>query len=151
MVLRKPCRFCGHGEGIRREVGGQVTIRCARCNEFSYNEPQGRRGTAALRRPMSPEKRTSILERDGMACVLCHTTDRPLHVGHLLSVADGLALGVDADLLDDDANLAAMCEDCNEEKGPDSVEPRTYALIMARLLQASARRSARRQPPPGDR
>lgn len=53
----------------------------------------------------------------------------PLHIGHPLSVEDGVAVGADNTLLYDDANLAAMCETCNLGLRP-SVGPRTYAAIM---------------------
>ena len=50
----------------------------------------------------------------------------------------GLALGASAALLNDDANLAAMCEACNLGLSGRSVSPRTYGAIMYRLVQAEA-------------
>jgi hypothetical protein len=61
-------------------------------------------------------------------------------MGHLLSVADGFALGALESELYDDANLAAMCEACNAGLGKRSMSPRTYRVILFRLIQAEIRR-----------
>ena len=80
-----------------------------------------------------------ILDRDHGRCVLCGSSD-DLTIGHLLSVADGFALGALESELNDDANLAAMCEGCNAGLGARSVSARTYLVIMFRLVQAEIRR-----------
>jgi hypothetical protein len=61
----------------------------------------------------------------------------------LLAIEDGLDLGATVTELNSDANLAAMCEACNLglPHGPGSVNPRTYAIIMWRLVQAELRRT----------
>jgi hypothetical protein len=62
-------------------------------------------------------------------------------VGHLLSVADGVNLGAIESELNDDVNLAAMCESCNLGMGWRSVSPATYARILLHLIRAASRTS----------
>lgn len=72
----------------------------------------------------------------------CGSTDE-LTIGHWLSIEDGAELGATRVELNDDANLGAMCEACNLglPHGPNSVSPRTYAVIMYRLVQAEVSRA----------
>jgi 5-methylcytosine-specific restriction endonuclease McrA len=117
-----PCPGCGGHDGrLIRHPDGKHIVRCVNpaCSmiitQLSKAEVEGRRPTAKeLRRTISPEKKTSILQRDGMACVFCRRSDTPLHIGHLLSLADAADLGVDATIANHDANLGAMCQECNE-------------------------------------
>ena len=77
-----------------------------------------------------------IFARDNGTCVICHRHGPYLVVAHLISVCDGLKLGLsDADLFSDD-NLAAMCEECNAGFGKDSLPP----WIMAATIRARRRR-----------
>lgn len=65
-----------------------------------------------------------------------------LTIAHLLSIEDGLALGATVDELNSDANLAAMCEACNIGllHGPKSITPRTFMVLIWRLVQAERHR-----------
>ena len=94
-------------------------------------DPASEREDLAVARAMSVLRRT----RGGVP--------RQAWESDLLSVEDGLALGADARLLADDANLAAMCEACNLGllHAQGSVLPKTYASIMFRLIQARQLRS----------
>jgi 5-methylcytosine-specific restriction endonuclease McrA len=83
-------------------------------------------------------QRTRLADRDGAGCVLCGETSRPLHVGHLISVADGRAHGLTDEQLWSDANLAIMCESCNLALGRRSV---SLQFIVALRLEWE-RRSA---------
>jgi hypothetical protein len=96
-----------------------------------------------LRRRISASRQASILNRDHGRCVLCAGREA-LTIGHLLSLEEGLELGASSELLNSDANLAAMCEACNIglAHGPKSVNPRLYALVMLRLIEADHRRMA---------
>ena len=62
-------------------------------------------------------QRGRILLRDAGTCRLCKTTDRPLHIGHLVTLADWLSQYAHVRNLDQiigsDDNLALMCEECS--------------------------------------
>jgi hypothetical protein len=142
--MRTPCTHCGFTLGVLRVVGHQNTVRCARCDQHSYNAPKwetgdGQRKVKTLRRHMTPSQQARILERDHGRCILCGGSE-DLTIGHLLSIADGTALGALESEMNDDANLAAMCEGCNAGLGKRSVSTRTYLLITLRILQAEIRR-----------
>ena len=84
----------------------------------------GREVRSLRTRPdIRPRQRARIFARDNGTCVICHRHGPYLVVAHLISVCDGLKLGLsDADLFSDD-NLAAMCEECNAGFGKDSLPP----------------------------
>lgn len=68
--------------------------------------------------------RKYILERDGNACVLCHRTDRPLHVHHIHTRGSG---GTDEYL-----NLATLCFACHQTKAHGFKDAqRTKEILLA--------------------
>lgn len=139
---RFPCPRCATTDAWLRLSGGQNSVRCASCGSHLYNAPKTETGQVAktaktVRRGVKPSQQARILERDHGRCLLCGGRD-DLHIGHLLSVDDGAALGVDERLLNADANLAAMCRFCNEGLGRRSVSARTYAVFTWHLLEAEA-------------
>jgi hypothetical protein len=142
---RIPCPSCHTVEAYLVHKRGQATVRCARCHSFRYNAPHTETGAkprtvTTLRRPIRPAQQARILDRDHGRCILCGTTEE-LTIGHLLSVEDAARLGVSTSVLYSDANLAAMCEGCNAglRHGPKSINPRTYACVMWRLVQVETR------------
>ncbi len=65
--------------------------------------------------------------------MLCHRRGVSLEVGHLISVRDGLRLGLSDAYLFSDENLAAMCASCNSGLGSASVPLRfLVAALRAR-------------------
>jgi hypothetical protein len=143
---RRACPSCGGWKAYLKREGSHDGVYCADCGTWNYWAPGAETGrkprtVANLRKDVSASQRARILNRDNARCVLCGVGDGPLHVGHLLSVEDGIALGAANDVLNDDANLAAMCETCNLGLR-SSVDGRTYAAIMWRLLQAERRRAS---------
>jgi 5-methylcytosine-specific restriction endonuclease McrA len=144
--MRQPCAECSTPDGTIETVNGQDTVRCAWCKHFCYNAPKtetGRRVRPLTKRPnISTGMRKDIFLRDGGACIICHSTDRP-EVGHLISVADGAKYGIDFDLIHSDENLAVMCATCNNGIGEETVPIR---LICKAFLV----RIARNQPGTGD-
>src|SRR5215469_2095866 len=66
----------------------------------------------------------TVSGQDIVRCAFCDRNDLPLHVGHLVSVADGERLGMTSGELYDDENLAAMCDECNIGLGSATVNPR---------------------------
>lgn len=145
---RDPCPDCNTYQAQLLVVGNQATVRCDSCGRFLYNAPltetgERKRSVRTLRKGVRPAQQARILNRDRGRCVLCGSTD-DLTIGHLLSVADGAALGATEHELNSDANLAAMCEGCNLGllHAEGSVTPRTYAVLIWRLVQAELRRKA---------
>ena len=134
-ALREACRKCGGNRGRIETRGGQDCVFCNSCDSFQYNAPKVETGRAVrtcstVHNGIKPKQRARILLRDGSACVICHATDKPLHVGHLLSVEAGLSVGLTERELNDDSNLAAMCDECNLGLGKEPIPLRIYAAIV---------------------
>jgi 5-methylcytosine-specific restriction endonuclease McrA len=109
-------------------------VRCE-CGRACYNAPKVETGEAArtvttVHNGIRPKQRARILARDNRTCVMCHAADRPLHVGHLLSVDAGLSVGLTEAELNDDSNLASMCDECNLGLGAEPIPLRIYAAIV---------------------
>lgn len=141
-VSRSACPACGIRDAALFPKNGQNTILCARCGRLLYNAPKTETGeaprtVATVRQNIKPSQQARIFDRDHARCVLCGRGDVPLTVGHLLSVADGVSLGAIESELNDDVNLAAMCESCNLGMGGRSVSPATYARILLHLIRAA--------------
>lgn len=134
--MRKPCA-CGSEFGVLLEVNGQDTVRCLACDRHCYNAPRTETGRAVrsvstVHNGVKPKLRSKILERDGHQCVLCRANDRPLHVGHVVSVDAGMAIGLSDAEINDEENLIAQCEECNLGQGAQPI-----ALSVAiRILRA---------------
>lgn len=132
--LRAPCAKCACTAGTIQAKGQQDTVWCDNCGAWQYNAPRSETGKPVrhvkTRGGFKPAQRARILLLDGGRCVICQTTEAPLHVGHLLSVERGREQGLtDADL-NDDENLAAMCEACNLGLGSTPVPIRIWARIL---------------------
>jgi 5-methylcytosine-specific restriction endonuclease McrA len=63
---------------------------------------------ASSRPPIPPEVVREVIERDGLRCVECGSTD-DLQIDHILPVALGGASSVE--------NLQVLCGDCNRANG----------------------------------
>jgi 5-methylcytosine-specific restriction endonuclease McrA len=141
--MRAPCR-CGHAVGRLVEKNGQDTVRCLNCDSYCYCAPRAETGrevrNVRTREGIRPSKRTEILIRDGHRCVLCHADGEILHVGHIISVDAGTKSGMTDDEVNDDENLAAMCEACNLGIGPQPLPLRTaIAIVRARISWRNTR------------
>lgn len=140
ITMRAPCTRCDCEEGTVTESNGQDVVRCRQCGKWAYNRPKSESGkpqrSVRTRPDIKPSTKARILERDNYACVMCHAADKPLHVGHLLSVTDGRRVGASEDELYSDENLAAMCEECNLGQSERTVSLRlVYLILRARLEQ----------------
>lgn len=146
-TMREPCRWCLK-EGVEVHVGaiipsnGQDVVRCKRCNRQCYNAPRAETGkpqrNIRSRPDLSFGQRERILRRDSARCFLCGRDPAQhgviLNVAHVLSVHEGRAMGVEDEILFDDANLVAACEECNQGMGKFSLEPRIWlALCRAQM------------------
>lgn len=138
--MRAPCGACGSKDGYVTETNGQDVVRCLYCNQWAYNQPKSESGkpqrSVRTRPEIKPSTKARIIERDNGTCVLCHSSDKPLHIGHLLSVHDGKIQGISEDELYDDENLAAMCEECNLGLSERSISLR----LLVQILRARKRK-----------
>lgn len=138
--MRSPCQRCQNLEGRIEEKGGQDCVYCNRCGKHCYNAPRTETGRAArtvttVHNGIKPQQRTRILLRSTSHCELCgkSAVDANLHVGHLLSVKDGIRQGLTEMELNHDDNLAAMCDECNLGLGEQTVPLRlVVAIVLAR-------------------
>jgi 5-methylcytosine-specific restriction endonuclease McrA len=109
------------------------------CGAFQYNAPRVETGRAVrtvktVHDAIKPKTRRDVLLRASLACELCHSWTKELHVGHLVSVADGITHGLTDDEINSEANLCAMCAECNLGLGKETVPLRlAVAMVMARV------------------
>jgi 5-methylcytosine-specific restriction endonuclease McrA len=157
-VAREPCPECQTRDAILINISGQNTVRCKKCHRHLYNAPKTetgevRRTVETVRKGIKPSQQARIFDRDQGRCIFCGRNENVgLTLGHLLSIEEGLSLGAMERELASDANLAVMCEACNLGLGRTSVYPRTYAVLMWRLVQAQMVHESIKIPPtPPDR
>jgi hypothetical protein len=137
-TMRAPCK-CGSTLGRIVEVNGQDTVRCLACNAYCYCAPRVETGKAVrsvttVHNGVKPKLRSKILQRDGNRCVLCKAENRPLHVGHVVSVDAGFATGLTDAEINDEENLIAQCEECNLGLGAQPIPLRiAIAILKARI------------------
>lgn len=139
-----PCPNCGSTDGYVTGVNGQDVGRCIGCDRYVKCVPRTETGKAArtiatLHR-IPPSQRARVIERATGRCELCGAGGL-LHVGHILSVRDGLVAIEDGLLtereLRSDDNLVCSCEACNSGFGRRSLPVRLLvALLRARLASA---------------
>lgn len=120
--MRKPCVSCDHE-------------RCASCDRHCYNAPRTETGRAkrtvsTIHNGIRPKLRARVLELCGGRCLFCAARGVPLHVGHMISVAAGLRFGLTDAEINDEENLAAMCEECNLGQGEKPVSLRLVIAIL---------------------
>lgn len=143
--MRAPCRGCSCEFGTITESGAQDVVRCLDCKRWCYNAPRVETGKAirsvqTVHEAIKPKLRAKIIERANGHCELCGKGAElgPLHVGHLVSVEQGLASGLTEVELNDPENLAAACAECNLGIGKQTVTLRmAMAILMARLRRSS--------------
>lgn len=137
--LRKACP-CSCEAGYIRERSGQQVVSCALCHRFQYNAPKSETGlpqrSVSDRPTLKPSQRARILDRDCGRCVVCGQGEGIMHIGHLVSVEDGRAVGASEDEIWSDENLAVMCEVCNLGFGKRTPSVRlVYRVLRIRLAQ----------------
>lgn len=133
--MRAPCKNCGHEFGSIEMKGGQDCVYCGICGKHQYNAPKTETGRAVrtvttVHNGIKPGQRSRILLRANSSCELCHSVSKPLHVGHLLSVNDGVRQGLTDAEINSDENLAAMCDECNLGLSDEPVPVRLLIAIL---------------------
>jgi 5-methylcytosine-specific restriction endonuclease McrA len=68
------------------------------------------------------------MERDCYTCQVCGASPAG-HVGHLVSVKDASTFDM-ADIVNDDVNLIAQCDECNLGQGSLSYAPSFIARVV---------------------
>jgi 5-methylcytosine-specific restriction endonuclease McrA len=139
--MRCPCKYgCGTTDGYLEPKNGQDMIYCRECRKHQYNAPKAETGRATrsvstTHEAIKPKQRARIVLRANHRCELCHA-DRILHVGHLLSVAEGHKQGLSDTQINSDENLAAMCEECNLGLSDETI-PQWLAVAIVKARTGS--------------
>lgn len=138
--MRAPCNGCGNTIGRVETKSGQDTIYCGGCNRWRYNAPRvetgrAKRTVSTVHDAVRPSVRFKVLQRARGHCEMpgCGSTG-DLHVAHLLSVKDGLEVGLTEADLNSDRNLAAFCATCNLGQGSAPVDPLIYVALLKKWL-----------------
>jgi ribosomal protein S14 len=133
--LPAPCQRCGSEDGTLLPGELHQRLNCARCGTYIKFVSKKELGLdprpVAKREPISASLRALILERATGRCELCGAGGL-LHVGHILSRADGEAEGLSPAQLDSEENLCALCEACNLGFGRRSLPLRLAVAILRR-------------------
>lgn len=136
------CPGCGCNDGIIVTVNGQDTVRCQSCNRGLYNAPKTETGravrcTSTVHAAITSKQRSRIIDRANRRCERCGkpaaASITGLHVGHILSVDDGIKHGLPDDVINSDENLIAECDECNGGHSKGALPVRLFiALLMSR-------------------
>lgn len=144
MIMRAPCKYaCGSQQGRIETRGGQDCVYCCGCGRHQYNAPKTETGRAVrslstTHAAIRPKLRTAVLERANSCCEICHRGDRPLQVGHVVSVADGHDIGLPDSIINSMENLIAECDECNSGAGAGTKPLRMYLAILKARAMAEA-------------
>lgn len=133
-AMRTPCIACGHEWGSITHKNGQDCVYCGGCGKFQYNAPKTETGRAVrsvstTQEAIKPKQRTRIVERATGRCEICGSRSE-LHVGHILSVADGHRYGLTDDVINSDENLICACAQCNLGGGKATISLRLAVAIL---------------------
>ena len=107
----------------------------------------GEKRPSTGRKTISGPKRRRVLERDGHACQVCGTAageefaDAPgrramLSIGHIIPVARGGS--------DEDNNLRAECQRCNDEARDVSTDPPTAHQVLTQAVNVGGIKDKRK-------
>src|SRR3990167_860876 len=136
--MQAPCVRCGFVDGRIEQRSGQNCVFCLGCGRMCYNAPKTetgeiQRSVTTVHNGIKPSQRTRIILRANARCELCGLGQADgviLHVGHALSVDAGLEFGLTEAVINSDANLLAMCEECNLGLGRLSLPTTVYVHLL---------------------
>ena len=146
-LSRQKCPRCKGSAATLEYVNGSPIVRCASKScvniwtgkgRYLYHAPKIDTGdkpvnSATVHASISSQKKAAVLERDGYRCVLCGMAAGDgaiLHVGHILSVSDGIRFEVETAIINHPDNLMTNCQSCNISIGSRSVAPRLFAHLL---------------------
>lgn len=149
-LMRKPCLACGNEYGEIVTRNGQDCVFCLSCRKFQYNAPKTETGreprtVTTARSVLKPKLRAKLLMQANGRCEFCGQREN-LHIGHIISVKAGVALGLSDEQINDAENLAVMCDECNLGVGD---EPLPLKLAVGILLSRIDYREKHAQENPG--
>jgi 5-methylcytosine-specific restriction endonuclease McrA len=137
MTMRAACRGCGHAFGRIEEKGAQDCVFCLDCGRFCYNAPRTETGkkvrtVQTVHEAIKPKLRAKIIMQASGRCQMCGKgpdSGCELHVAHLVSVVQGLELGLTEVELNSEENLICACDECNLGIGKETI-PLRMAVVM---------------------
>lgn len=139
LSLRKPCA-CGSADGYYVLKGGQSVVYCSACNKYQgYNAPKTETGlktrsVSTTHHAISAKLRSKVIDRSNSRCERCgkpgEKSSIGLHVGHVISVADGHAAGLSDAEINSPENLIAECDECNLGHGKETLPLRLMVAIL---------------------
>ena len=93
------CPDCGAVDGLVNTAGAHQKLTCGDCGRYIRFVGKAELGlvprtVATTRAGITPGVRARILERATGKCEVCGATDRPIHVGHCLSVREATEQGL---------------------------------------------------------
>jgi 5-methylcytosine-specific restriction endonuclease McrA len=153
LTMRNPCKYCGEIEGFIVTRNGQDCVHCVRCEGHQYNAPRTETGrkvrtVSTVHDAISSKQRKRIILRASGRCEMCgakYSDDTGLHVGHLISVENGVKQGLTDRQINSDENLSAMCAQCNLGLGSETVPLwMATAIIRARTPATQQKGSPKR-------
>jgi 5-methylcytosine-specific restriction endonuclease McrA len=146
-MMRQSCPACTSPFGYVERRNGQACVFCSACERWVYNAPrtetgERQRSLTTIHGGVKPKVRAAILLRSNGRCEICGAdlAETDWHVGHLVSVKDGLAEGLTDAEVNHQENLCALCAECNSGIGDQSVTLRMILRIALRrrVMRATA-------------
>lgn len=140
ITMRAACKHCDCVSGRIETRSGQDCVFCGNCGRWQYNAPKTETGrkertVSTTHRAIKPAQRRRILDRAHRCCEVCHSSGVTLHVGHILSVKDGVAYGLTDAEINSDENLIAECEQCNLGQGSRPMSIRFYIALLKKRME----------------
>jgi len=134
------CCFCG-GPTATRVKGPHIEEYCDECGRhqrFVKKSELGLATRSVSRSKIKPKQRSRIIDRARGRCERCGVpaakTKAGLHVGHVVSEAEGRRVGVAQEVIDSDENLIAECDECNLGHGKAPIPMSVFiAILMTRV------------------
>lgn len=139
--MREACRGCDHEFGRIVEKGAQDCVYCLDCGRHCYNAPRTETGkkvrsVQTVHEAIKPKLRVRVLTGANGRCQLCGKgpdSGATMHVSHMVSVKQGMALGMTDEEMNSEANLICACDECNLGLGQETIPLRlALAMIMAK-------------------
>lgn len=130
------CPACGCSAGVVQFKSGQDVVRCEGCRVYLLCIPKtlsGRkeRSLSTTHKAIKPKQRWRIIQRASGRCETCGSRSPVMHVGHVVSVADGHASGLSDSIINSDENLICQCAECNAGLGKSTIPLRMYIAILS--------------------
>lgn len=138
------CKYCD-GVLSTRPNGPHIEQYCIVCGRHCRFVSKVKAGIAprtcqTTHKAIKPKQRSEVLERAARTCEMCGSKTALLHVGHFLSVAEGLRLGLTDAEINSSENLFCMCEECNLGVGPRPLPLKLVAAIIRARCDVEGKR-----------